>query len=116
MKTYLNYIENLQIVNIKENIEANKDIDRLEEQFLEIAHIDELEIRFDFILYRSKYLIYYYYDNIRYFIYSKYTKQFNLDESVINDIRKVWYKYSRTGLYDIVKHHFKLNDITVIDY
>ena len=109
MKKYINYI--------KESKE-----DEYEKLFLELAHLDELEIKFDFIRYKID-LYYFYNNNINFFDISKRDNIFytNYDEiwKFFNNFFKkpkdVWNNKDEITLMltPIVEKYFKLKDITI---
>jgi len=87
----------------------------MEELFLEIAHLDELEIRFDFIKYNLD--LFYFYNDEWLFSQDKKFKNFYLNH------KNIWLKFGYTSdlnksgfrfiIRNIVNKHFNLTDYSV---
>ena len=113
MKNFINYIENLQFTNC--NINESKE-DEYEKLFLELSHLNELEIKFDHIKYED-YIFYFYNENELFYqdkkndyIYINYNEIWLIFERkfdlIYGDIQVITKK--------IVEKHFKLKDITTL--
>ncbi|MCK9446880.1 hypothetical protein M0Q50_08535 [bacterium] len=91
-------------------------IDEKEKLFLELAHLDELEIKFDFIEYPKN--IYYFYKDTWLFNQDKKFNYFwiNYDKIWIVFSSKFDINYKEIGYYmsDILEKHFKLNGYETI--
>jgi len=107
MKNYYNYI------NESKEYEYEK-------IFLELAHLDELEIIFDFIKYEKN--IYYFYNELS--LFNLYKNLYKNSYFYINysDIWKFFESKFRLNYDDIqlitknlIERHFKLKDITTYD-
>jgi len=113
MKTYYQYIadlKNQRFFNIKESNE--QDYDKL---FLELAHLDELEIKFDLIKYED--YIFYFYNEKVLFDYNKRNGWFFINFDDVWSIFKNMYLLS----YDFIKYiinkpivkYFKITNIDI---
>lgn len=80
----------------------NIDEKKMEELFLQLSHLDELEIRFSFLdnnnnLSSSKYYLYYYYKSVCFFEINTNRKYFWINEvSIFNIIREEIIDYNST--------------------
>ena len=111
MKNYINYIK-----ESKEDEYSNLEIENLqyEKLFLELAHLDELEIKFDFIEYEND-LYYFYNKNVLFDQYKKSGRFYiNYDKiwSIFGSKFNLKYNDIQSITKKMVERHFKLKDIT----
>lgn len=91
--------------------EQFQNIDEKEKLFLELSHLDEIEIRFDFINYKT--LLYYFYKEINLFEQDKIRLYFWINneeiwshfESIFNNDNEI-----KIFLSHMINKHFGLND------
>ena len=101
MKNFINYIK-----------ESKQD--EYEKLFLELAHLDELDIKFDFIEYKN--YIFYFYNETELFDQYKKSRDFYINYNEIWSFFKTNYNLNYDDIKsitkDLVERHFKLKDIT----
>ena len=100
MKNFINYIK-----------ESKQEYEKL---FLSLSHLDELEIKFDFIKYKKH--IFYFYNETELFDQDKKSRYFyiNYDEIWSFFEKNFGLKYNdiQSITKELVERHFKLKDIT----
>ena len=98
-----------------ESIDDNLQYDKL---FIELSHLDELEIKFDFIEYED--YIHYFYNESMLFVQDKKKGWFYMNYDKIWSIFKTKFKLNYGDIQSITKKivekHFKLNDITTVQH
>ena len=103
MKNFINYI--------KESKE-----DKYEKLFLKLSHLNELEIKFDFIEYKK--LIFYFYNETELFDQDKKSGWFYINDDKIWSVFKFKFSLNYDDIQSITKKaiekHFKLKDITTM--
>jgi len=101
MKNFINYIK-----------ESKQD--EYEKLFLELAHLDELDIKFDFIEYKN--YIFYFYNETELFDQYKKSRDFYINNNEIWSFFKTKYSLTYNDIQsitkDLVERHFKLKYIT----
>ena len=94
--------------------EAFNNIDEKEELFLQLAHLDELEIKFDFIEYEN--IIFYFYKDKCLFYQNKKSKAFYIEYvkiwSVFEKKFSLNFKETKDFMVGAIDKHFKLKDYT----
>ena len=110
MKNFINYIKESKISWKKQVEDRYIEYEKL---FLELTHLDELEIKFDFIEYEN-YLFHFYNESELFlqdkkngWFYMNYTKIWSIFGSKYN----LKYDDIQSITKDIVEKHFKLKDI-----
>ncbi|MCK9445716.1 hypothetical protein M0Q50_02360 [bacterium] len=85
----------------------------MEESFLELAHLDKLEIRFNFI--DSKYQMFYVYNGVYIFLQDKIEKRFVVYNDVSNYfIANFYYANIKVFFNNMIKKHLNLFDYDII--
>lgn len=89
---------------------------QMEDFFIEVAHLDELEIKFDFIEYNGLFL-YYYYNNVRLFDMTKKFKYFHINSLIWKSFSSKFnldYNNAQSILSSMIEKYFNLSGYKTI--